>query len=756
MKTNCPNCNKIYEVSDSHIWKKVKCSSCETIFELKESNLNKNTEIESSFNEDKKKQLLDFKSYSLKPKYKSFLFFWYPLVYIFAVLFLVSLFIWFFESLFLIRSLVLGVILIIIYFLISIIYKKEKYTINSDHISFDFWWLFSDNSMDLKYNKITQVTLYQRFLERLLFKTWTIYIWNAWSSQSFIKIKNISNPKKYYEEIQNMMRLNWYSIKKQKLIQTEKPHWLWALWEAMLLSLLLLYVSYYLFPLVLAIIIIRYLDLKNRVYEVFDDCVVYNEWFLDHKFSILPMESISDAENTQSFFSRIFWLHDIVISSEWSKNKVYFKNMINWEKLSKNILYLKKNYHFLPDTDSIDKKESNLEKVNYSLDFDTSFRNEYLPNIFRCILWLSFQAIFSKYKVEGNIVNYKFDFLKTENVTFTTDKISKVVFHESILDKLMWTCSVEFDSIWSSKTIVFKYINKTDTLFDEILWKVWIYKKEENKDIEINFNFSNFFKANIYMFIFIFTLIPFIVYFYSTFYYSKRFYTIKLYNKFIEKKSWIIFQKTEFSTFNNIKNVYAVKSPFTTNWKLNFIVWWDVEMQTGSWKLSTTNSFVNKNCIDLSYIDYCFDKVDIYDEIFLWIKLSSEKIKTYPQDYRNTLLFLLVYITAPFAILSFSLHFSFIFLFIAIIVLHNIFIKSISYILLNDKLLKIYWIIYKTKKSMLFHRINMVEKNQWVINKIFSNWIIKIFSKGSSSSELNIINVKEYNELYIELKKHIN
>jgi len=92
------------------------------------------------------------------------------------------------------------------------------------------------------------------------------------------------------------------------------------------------------------------------------------------------------------------------------------------------------------------------------------------------------------------------------------------------------------------------------------------------RDIEINFSFSNFVKTNIYLFIFIFTLVPIFVYFYSKFYYSKIFYSVKLHNKFIEKKSGIIFQKTEFSTFNNIKNVYAVKSPFTTNGKINFIV----------------------------------------------------------------------------------------------------------------------------------------------------------------------------------------
>jgi len=41
------------------------------------------------------------------------------------------------------------------------------------------------------------------------------------------------------------------------------------------------------------------------------------------------MESVSDVENTQSFFSKIFGLHDIIISSAGASNKVVFKNMVN-------------------------------------------------------------------------------------------------------------------------------------------------------------------------------------------------------------------------------------------------------------------------------------------------------------------------------------------------------------------------------------------------------------------------------------------
>jgi hypothetical protein len=41
------------------------------------------------------------------------------------------------------------------------------------------------------------------------------------------------------------------------------------------------------------------------------------------------MENVSDTENTQSFFSKIFGLHDLIVSSAGNNNKVIFKNMVN-------------------------------------------------------------------------------------------------------------------------------------------------------------------------------------------------------------------------------------------------------------------------------------------------------------------------------------------------------------------------------------------------------------------------------------------
>jgi membrane protein YdbS with pleckstrin-like domain len=64
------------------------------------------------------------------------------------------------------------------------------------------------------------------------------------------------------------------------------------------------------------LVVVKYLDLKRRKYEIFTDSIFYTEGFLTKNYSFLPMEKVTDTENTQSFFSKIFGLHDVVVSSE--------------------------------------------------------------------------------------------------------------------------------------------------------------------------------------------------------------------------------------------------------------------------------------------------------------------------------------------------------------------------------------------------------------------------------------------------------
>lgn len=137
------------------------------------------------------------------------------------------------------------------------------------------------------------------------------------------------------------------------------------------------------------------------------------------------------------------------------------------------------------------------------------------------------KAKYTKFSLWTKSIDYKYEFLNTKYNSFSVDRVTEVIFKESILDKWLWTCSVIFYSIWSNTPMIFEDITKTPELLDNILSKVWIYKTWETQKIAIAFNFGDFLKSNIFInsFLTIFFWITIFPYFYYKLYYSNRFYS---------------------------------------------------------------------------------------------------------------------------------------------------------------------------------------------------------------------------------------
>lgn len=452
----------------------------------------------------------------------------------------------------------------------NICYKKEEYIFDNNKIIYNYWNLFSDNSVEIKVDKITEVKMIMPFLENIFFKTWHILVSTAWSSTVKTIFSNLKKTPEVFEYIQEMMRQNWFHLKKDKLVQEAKPHTLWVLFElwgkVSWIFVFLIYFIIWFFSsdwkedlreiwknidlnylyiwiwviiiLLLIPIILNFLDLKRRKYEVFTDSIFYTNWFLTKIYSFLPMEKVSDVDNHQGFFSKIFWLHDIIVSSEWSNNKVIFLNMVDWETLIKNIKYLKNTITLTEKEveEKIEKKEEIVwfvDKTDFAIDYDREFSAKYSINIFRelfnsvfyglaiALFIFSFtfeftfvlpiiilsiiawfvkaitESKFTEFILDKNTIEYKFEFLTKKHTAFTIDKVTWVIFSENIIDKIFKTCNVIFYSIGSNYPVVFRHIKKTENLEKDILSKIWISENNDFENIKVNFNLKNYILQNI-------------------------------------------------------------------------------------------------------------------------------------------------------------------------------------------------------------------------------------------------------------------
>ena len=209
-------------------------------------------------------------------------------------------------------------LLLISIFWTYIVYKKEEYIITDRKIIYNYWNLFSDNSVEISLDRVVIVHSILWFVQHSLFKTWDLIIKTAWSSSSKINFSNISNTSDIYNALQSKMQKNWFHLQKDKLVQEARPHMLWIFWEifSKLFGLIVIFfygiiigieelntsnldytwiiISIFIIIL-LAYIILTYLDLKRRRYDVYTDSVFYNEWFLTKRYSFIPMAVIPQA-----------------------------------------------------------------------------------------------------------------------------------------------------------------------------------------------------------------------------------------------------------------------------------------------------------------------------------------------------------------------------------------------------------------------------------------------------------------------------
>lgn len=826
--TKCPSCEKTFPISQENIGKKAKCSACGQIFEIishEEKEIiweEKNIETQNNQSEDISLENETLQDISFKPNFYSYVFLRHS-AFTFLLFVTVIFFILFFIHIaFFIWFVFFGILSAIVYIFVKIAYNKEKYIITDKKIIYHYGTLFSDNSVEIQMSKITQVLVRLWFVEQKLFKTGRLMIKTAGSTSGKVLFKSINNTMDLYQEIQKRMQKNGFRLKKETLVQKERPHFIGIFWETakwLFLNLFLIfYVGYGIFSWleeenityddvyaqlwnsadilwyavvvlfilwIISYFLLNYLDIKNRIYEIYEDSVFFSEWFLTKNYSFIPLESVSDAENSQWFFSKILWIHDVIISSEWSNNQVFFRNMINGKKMIENLKHLKKHFSF---TDTLASENTELSENNSwenvwnpelkktILNYNKTFQASYKPNMLKVFLvnviflipivtipifiLKMILARFTTYIVWENTLEYKFEFLSTRYNSFSVDKITQIHFKESLLDKFIGTCSIEISSIGSDASLVFKDIKKSDQLYQDLLSKVWIYFEENTKDFDIWFTFWAWLKSNLAnIFFLIITL--WIIFIYKKIYFSKKYYKQSVYSYFIESWSGIIFQSKKYATFDHVKALTAGKYPLTSTWVFSFHVSGERKIQYGN----KANQFkLIGNSIHIPFVKNVFDCIDTFDTLFGKKEIDTTLIAEKKQDLWNSLIgfiALSILIFIPFFLLSveegiFEVMYVYLGLVFLILLIIIIYVKSKKYLIQNGRILAYFGVIYRYRKSILFSKIDFIEKNQWFVHKIFWNGNIKIFTKSSGNSDIDIIDVWNHNELYEIINKKLS
>ncbi len=831
IQTHCTHCHKEYSLNFELIGRKAKCSQCWEEFIIQEDT---NSQPENT----EKKVVEKSPDLELKPNKMSFMVLhnWGIIVFFVALITLfINIYIW-------------GILLlltILSYYFRFVTYKKSFFTLTDRKIIYKTGTILTDNTVEINLDKITLVKSRLGFIQNKLFKTGWLLVKTAGSNNSKVHFFHINETMKTYEELQSRMKKNGFHLQKDQLVQIAKPHALgvfWELWAKILSTgLIVLYFVWWAFDSLselwefsfishfvnVAIVLyalvavltftLSYLDLKRRKYEVFSDSIFYSEWFLTKNYAFIPMENISDTQNTQSFLSKVLWIHDVEISSGWANNKVVFKNMLWGEKMMESIKYLKdKTIMWTKDEIAWEVKKQSLinfkDKIEEPLDFDRDFTGEYKMNIARSmagimfmvlvlspLLFIAWEALFiifiviipaiiksaisiiaTKFQVTGSSVEYKYDFLTHKQNSFSVEKITKVTIIETLIDKLFKTCTIKFYSIGSGSAIVFKNIKKTDDLYEKLLAKVWIYTSDEHKSLPTKFNIIEYIKAHIFSSIFVVLLVIFfgilsiyhivltwlavlilVLFFwfigYKKLFYSQKFYQNKLFKQFIQLNTWILIQSSEFALYRHIKSTHSTKNVATQVGNISLNVAGEQIQDTKSRKKIELSQIFSSNSIVLDYVVNAQSVVDAFDTIFLAEKVDSTELLSSKQDIKNTIVLALPLAIIWFLFLGFSTNYIIvlcIFLIFSLIFACIIwYIKTIKYSFQNHRILFSSWIFYKKILSIPYIRFNFIENDTGFVNKICKNGNVWIFTIWSGKKELNIKNISNYSQVYDLMNK---
>ncbi len=719
------------------------------------------------------------------------------------------------------------------YYSLTVQYKKEKYIFLPNKIIRKGGGIFSDYEVELIVKNITHITMHLPFIKNKLFQTGEVSIESAGTGATEVFLRSLDDPKQIYDYIKKVMRNNGFKLTKANLLQQEQPSNAGVFFEVFKKFLgtifFILIISFWFIEMpginlinifnsntplffsigILVIIVLlfksifNFLDLKNRVYDIYSDTISYQEGFLSKNYSFIPLENLSDSTLTQTLVDKIFGLYDVKISCQGSKQEIHFKNIVNGPKVEENIDKLVAKTKSLVGTEKQQKfkKTQAKKQAAYkakSLNIDTAFTAEYRMNWERTIvpflIWLPFCFILfplmliwiiflvvqiirinsTKYLVKSSSMEQRYNFIFQKNTGFSNEKIMAVVFKENFIDKWFKTCSIHFWSIGSAENIKFTNIKKTSGLYKSILSKSGIKEQNILYQMDSNFKLSEMFKSTLFittistlillgslvgtiiynllfllpMAFIIFSYLIIAIYKFSYYHKSK----LTFYKDFIYFRRGLFFVESYYTLYNNVKDITTIKYPFSKLGSIKFNV-------AGEHSTQGKNQSVMSNHFKINYINDIEIKDELIDLIF-YHRPDIQRIKQIEQNIQN-------YFQEPILLSKPDLANSLVGLIIISLIIFPLVIllpltiplilwrvKVKSYLIQPYRVIAKSGILYKKQISIVFNKIDHINQSQSMFNKMFNNGNITINTVGSSIPELVISNIHNFREFYGVLKKY--
>lgn len=738
-------------------------------------------------------------------------------------------------------------------------YDKERYIFQLEYFVYKGGGVVSDVERELVVKNVTHVKFLRPFLENLFFQTGSIHIQSAGAMDTEIHLKHIDRPVEVYEEILGIMKQKEFKLTRENLVQEETPHVLAVFFEVFyhvfgVSAFFLLYLSpivlesevdmasffqnhgvwiilacLVVLPLWIGYSILHFMDLKRRVYRLYEDAIEYTEGFLNKERVIIPIENLSDSDVHQTFISRFFGLYDVRLSCQGSGQEILFKNILNGEVIAKNIDRLISERKTLgaasvnAEMPSEDHLVEGAQPFNRKVSYDREYKTEYRMKPLR--VWLPFVVVLplsifvfpitiiylirkiieqncNTFLVKEDGFAHHYKFLSSRVRDFSLEKITGITFRRGIWDRLLGSCNVVFWSVGAGQSIVFKHVPYDEQMRDRILVKKGMREEEILHKVDSAFNIADFVMANCVLIGLLivpvwiavlalageglmFTSLSvalLVLVTYKITYYRKE--GMTCYRDYVHFHRGLFRLENVYVLYDDVKDITTVRYPLRNTGNLQFNVAGEMvsplyaaqfeknPKMAVSTRMMKSNQFVIHYVNNIPVLDEMIDTIfyrrpeaqEIARMMQNPVDTSSNALHVSKPALANPLckhLFWLVPVDALAVFLIYLSPVEVILNSAAVLLFVNIFIFGliivqvlvISNCIQDYRVLKRSGVFFKKQTSVTFNKIDFINMDQKLLNKIFRNGNVSINTIGSSKVELFIENIPDFRQFYAKLKE---
>lgn len=725
-------------------------------------------------------------------------------------------------------------------------YRKERYQLHDSRVICHRGGLLSDQTTEFEIRNITHVKLKLPWLRHKFFGVGNVIVETAGTSKPVV-LRVIAEPEAVYAGLRERMRKNGYDLTQQQLLHEEKPALIGILAEcfgllvgatlagmfilsailggggdrainagAVVLSailrgegeggtpppvpeaFLLGIPGLAVFVVLLAIVTVRFLDLRRRTYRVFNDVVVYDEGFLTRENSFIPYENIADSNTKCSLFDRILGLYDVQVSCQGSSQEIKFRRLRHGVALSAAIAQLvvlarqkqKPAARSAAGETALASQDRHRRVEPESTPIGETIVGEFRMNAARTLLplllllplvplWIAamigagVRLMSTQYSVRHGSVRHSYRFLTLHDREFAYDKITGLVIKQNLWDRMFGTMTLKFWSIGSGKPLEFAHIDASHLNLAALMRQVGIpAPSPEPCEAEAAFGVSAWLRARLKFLplpllfaagvvfaairigdpvIYYLLVLPVLVVLgacvYSKLYFSRQ--RLRFHDHHIEAEQGILARRRYYVRYGNVKRTMVTRYPGGGDGDLEIFVAAEEEVLPAIQQKKSQQASMKHCSFTTGFLSAVCEKGQLLDDILCGrVDPAPQAVAAAPLD---------VLLEAPRSVGNALLKLIFlsILLFPLIVLLPFtipvtvIRVKRWRYRIDAARIVMTWGILYRRETSILLDRIDSLQQSQGPLNKLFRNGNVSIMTAGSSSKpDLNLIDSPAYLAMY--------